>query len=139
VSYQLIPIREADRQQLLSDVARSPDHHSRIRCAIRIGQFPSHWALDADSGNYLVRLMHEDVRPEILAERQAFRFGGELFEVRFDDMFFDTVRIAPLCGAAIADVAAFREELTRAFQVHGRYGDPRLPSPLVPEFGDWPA
>lgn len=138
MSYQLIPIHEADRQRLLRDVACSPEHHGRVRYAIQLDTFPSHWTLDADSGNYLVTLMHEDIRPEIHAERQAFRFAGAVFEVRFDDMFGDTVRIEPLCGAVIADIAAFREELTRALAVHGRYGHPRDTSLVVPDFGDWP-
>jgi hypothetical protein len=136
VSYQLIAIREEDRQRLLSDVACSPEHHGRVRYAIRLDMFPSHWALDADSGNYLVGLMHEDIRPENGAERQAFRFAGALFEVRFDDMFGNTVRIEPMCGAMIGDLAAFRSELTRAFAVHRRYGHPLDESPLVPIFGD---
>jgi hypothetical protein len=136
MSYQLIPMREADRRRLLGDVACSPEHHLRVRCAIRIGQLPSHWALDADTGNYLIGLMHEDVRPENLAGRLAFSFGGALFEVRFDDIFGDTMRVEPACGAAIGDLAAFRAELTRAFEAHGRYGRPDIPSPVAPEFGD---
>lgn len=132
VTYRLIPTGEAERQRVLNDVACSHGHHTGVLHACRLGEFPSHWALDADTGNYLVGLM-----PELMsnAEHHAFSCGGALFEVRFDNMLAETVRIKPLCGAVIGDVPAFREQLTRAFAAHGRHGRPDIPSALVPQ---WP-
>ena len=133
MTYQLTPTGEAEQQRLLRDVACSHEHHSSVVYACRLGQFPSHWALDTDTGNYLVGLM-----PELMnnAEHYAFSCGGALFEVYFDNMFGETARIKPLCGAVMGDVPAFREQLTRAFAGHGRYGRPDIPSAIVPKFDD---
>ena len=133
VTCQLIPTGEAERQRVLSDVACSREHHADVLHACRLDEFPSHWALDADTGNYLVGLMQELMSN---ARRHAFSCGGALFEVGFDNTFGETVRIKPLCGAVMGDVPAFREQLTRAFAGHGRYGRPDIPSAIVPKFDD---
>jgi hypothetical protein len=138
MAYRLVPTREEDQQRVLRDVACSDEHHLTVSFACRLGQFPEYWALDAGTGNYLIRLMHEEMRPEFenYAERCAFRFGDAVFDVRFDNMFGDEMTVKPLGGAVIGDVAAFREELGRAFAAHGRYGNPEVPVEVVPEIRD---
>jgi hypothetical protein len=136
MTYELIPTGDAAQQRVLRDLACSQEHATTVRYACKQDQFPSHWAFDADTGNYLVGLMHEEIRPENLAERYAFACGGAMFDVQLENMFGATLKITPVCGAVIEDVRAFREELTRAFAVHGRYGRPDVPSPLLPEFGN---
>ena len=133
MTYQLIPTGEAEQQRLLRDVACSHEHHTDVVHACRLGEFPSHWALDADTGNYLVGLKHELMN---IAQRYAFSFGGAMFNLQLDNIFAATMAITPLCGAMIGDVPAFREQLTRAFAIHGRHGRPDYPGEIVPEFGD---
>lgn len=136
MTYQLIPTGEAAQQRVLNDVACSQEHTITVGYACKLNQFPSHWALDADTGNYLVGLMHEDIRPENLGQRYAFSYDGALFNVQLDNIFGATMKITPVCGAVIEDVPAFRKELTRAFAVHGRFGRPGSPNKIVPEFGN---
>ena len=135
MTYQLIPTDDAAQQRVLGDVACSPDHHLRVSYALRVGYFPSHWAVEAGTSDYLVGLQHEDIRPENAAERYVFSFGGALHEVRLDSIFGSEVTLVPLCGAVIADIPVFREALTRAFAVHGRYGSPKDKQALIPTFG----
>ena len=138
MAYRLIPTREEDQQRVLRDVACSHEHHLTVSFACRLDQFPEYWAFDADTGDYLIRLMHEEIRPEFenYAERYAFRCADAVFEVRLENMFGGETTVKPMCGAVIGDVAAFREQLTRAFAVHGRYGSPDFPEPVVPELAD---
>ncbi len=136
MTYQLIPTDADAQQRVLSDVACSPDHHIRVGYALRLGQFPSHWAVEAGTGNYLVGLKHEDIRPENMAERYVFSFEGALHEVRLDSVFGSEVTLVALCGAVIGDVPVFRAALTIAFAVHGRYGLPQDTAPLIPEFAN---
>ena len=135
MTYQLIPTDDAAQQRVLGDVACSPAHHLRVSYALRLGGFPIDWAVEAGTGDYLVGLQHEDIRPENSAERYVFSFGGALHEVRLDSIFGCEVTLVPLCGAVIADVPAFRDALTRAFAVHGRYGSPKDTQVLIPRFG----
>lgn len=138
MAYQLIPTRTEDQPRVLLDVSCSRDHHSAIAYACRRGEFPPYWAFDADSGNYVIRLDHEEMRPEFenYSERSAFRIDGAVFDVRFENMFGWEMSVKPLCGAVIGDIPAFRAELTRAFAAHGRYGNPRQPDDVVPQFHD---
>lgn len=138
MAYRLIRTRDEDQQRLLRDVACSPEHHTSVAYARRRGEFPPYWALDADGGNYLVCLDHEEMRPEFenYSERYAFCLAGAMFDVRFDRMFGSEMSVKPLCGAVIGDTAAFRAELTRAFEAHGRNGHPGYPDNVVPVFGD---
>jgi hypothetical protein len=138
MAYRLIPTGDEDQQRVLHDVACSREHHGTVAFACRTGEFPGHWAVDADTGNYLVRLAHEEIRPEFenYSERYAFCLEGALFDVRFDNMFGSEMSIKPLCGAVIGDGAVFREHLARAFAVHGRHGNPACPEAVVPEIRD---
>ncbi len=136
MTYQLIRTSEAAQARLLRDVACSQEHRVAVSSACKLNRFPSHWALEAETCNYLVGLLHEDLRPENLAERYAFSFDGALFDVQLDSIFGSVVTIAPLCGAVIDDVPVFRVQLTLAFVAHGRHGRPDYMTALVPEFID---
>ncbi len=135
MAYQLVPTRPEDLDRVIADLKCSKSDHAAMAHERSRGRFPKTWAVDADSGNYLITLPAE-LRQEHSGSAYCFSFGGALYRVLLESMFGADVTYAPLGGTPVADTQAFRDELTKAFAAHHMFGLEQNDTPVIPAFKD---
>jgi hypothetical protein len=122
MAYLLEDVTQNDFSKIISDCRTNEDIIWQIEYAIKDGSISKKWAINKETGSYLI-LLPDLVKDPFILSKFMFYFGNEIHNFIFNGTFENSIETTLNNKLNDENRNLLQDSITEAFSVYGRYGD----------------